>query len=150
MIKSIIFDLDQTLLDRHASFSLYLKIQYESFPEIRRSTSSQEYLAAVQTFNKNGYTPKGVTLFPVFIKQPPSHPCKERWIGRSVGRLSPPCRERWIGHSLGRLSPAAPPTHTTRVARAKNSVFGSVASIASLEKKPDLGASFRKQSRLID
>ncbi len=58
MIKALIFDLDQTLVDRNTSLHRFIELQHEHFqdqmPDIRRS----DYLSAVRLHDQNGYKPK--------------------------------------------------------------------------------------------
>ena len=59
MLQAIIFDLDQTLLDRTATFERFLKAQYLRFQADLSAVPIDEFVASVQGCDNNGYTPKG-------------------------------------------------------------------------------------------
>ena len=58
MLQAVIFDLDQTLLDRTATFHRFLEKQYLRFQCDLQIVSLMKYIATVQTYDGNGYTPK--------------------------------------------------------------------------------------------
>ncbi len=58
MLRAVIFDLDQTLLDRAATFHRFLEKQYLRFQRDLQAVSLTEYTATVQSYDSNGYTPK--------------------------------------------------------------------------------------------
>lgn len=58
MLRVVVFDLDQTLLDRTATFHHFLEKQYLRFQRDLQVVSSAEYIATVHTYDGNGYTPK--------------------------------------------------------------------------------------------
>lgn len=57
-LQAIIFDLDQTLLNRTATFHRFLEKQYLRFQTDFYRVSSAEFVAAVQTYDDNEYAPK--------------------------------------------------------------------------------------------
>lgn len=57
-LRAVIFDLDQTLLDRTATFHRFLEKQYLRFQSGLHGVSSAEFVAAVQAYDDNGYAPK--------------------------------------------------------------------------------------------
>ena len=59
-IKAIIFDLDQTLIDRGATFTAFLEEQYKRFSSRLGKHSQQEFVEAVFQYDNNGYTEKSV------------------------------------------------------------------------------------------
>ncbi len=58
MIKAVIFDLDQTLIDRTATFKQFLKKQYNRFENDLYPVSRDFFVTYAQTLDNNGYTPK--------------------------------------------------------------------------------------------
>ncbi len=58
MLRAVVFDLDQTLLNRTATFHRFLEKQYLRFQRDLQVVSLTEYIATVQTYDSNGYTPK--------------------------------------------------------------------------------------------
>lgn len=58
MLKAVIFDLDQTLLNRTATFHRFLEKQYLRFQHDLQDISLMEYMTTVQNYDNNGYTPK--------------------------------------------------------------------------------------------
>ena len=58
MLKAVIFDLDQTLLDRTATFKLFLENQYSRFHGELGALSIGDYVTCVQSHDDNGYVPK--------------------------------------------------------------------------------------------
>jgi putative hydrolase of the HAD superfamily len=57
-MKALIFDLDQTLVDRNKTFLLLLKKQYERNNLCRWVESLDEYLQVVSRYDENGYNDK--------------------------------------------------------------------------------------------
>ncbi len=57
-LQAVIFDLDHTLLDRTATVHHFLEKQYLRFQTDLHTVSSAEFVAAVQTYDDNGYAPK--------------------------------------------------------------------------------------------
>ncbi len=60
MLQAVIFDLDQTLLDRTATFKRFLEKQYSKFQTDLKSVSKNEFISTCQQYDNNGYTAKGV------------------------------------------------------------------------------------------
>lgn len=58
MLRAVIFDLDQTLLNRTATFHRFLEKQYLRFRRDLQGVSLAEYIATLQTYDNKGYTPK--------------------------------------------------------------------------------------------
>ncbi len=58
MIHAVIFDLDQTLIDRDATFATFLEAQYHRYRVNFDALSQHEYIETIQTFDNHGYTPK--------------------------------------------------------------------------------------------
>ncbi|MEM8858127.1 MAG: HAD family hydrolase [Chloroflexota bacterium] len=58
MIKAIIFDLDQTLLNRIATFTRFLEQQYNRFKHELHSVKAADFVTAILKHDNNGYTPK--------------------------------------------------------------------------------------------
>ncbi len=59
MIKAVIFDLDQTLLDRDATFANYLSSQYDHFQLSSSRVTKSEYIDFILSIDDHGYTKKG-------------------------------------------------------------------------------------------
>ncbi len=58
MIKAVIFDLDQTLLDRSATFQLFVKDQHQRFVSHLKGCDEVMYLETMLMFDNNGYKDK--------------------------------------------------------------------------------------------
>ena len=58
-IRAVIFDLDGTLLDRHASFELFARDQWRRFAAVLHPASEDEYVAAVTERDREGYGRRG-------------------------------------------------------------------------------------------
>lgn len=58
MITTVIFDLDQTLLNRTATFTRFLEQQYGRFKHELATISPADYVSAILQRDNNGYTPK--------------------------------------------------------------------------------------------
>jgi putative hydrolase of the HAD superfamily len=58
MIKAVIFDLDQTLIDRTATFKKFLEKQYQRFENKMRGVPRETFVLQAQHLDNNGYTPK--------------------------------------------------------------------------------------------
>jgi len=59
-INTIIFDLDQTLIDRKATFCHFLKQQYSSFQSEMNAVDIEKYMQEILKFDNNGYTEKSI------------------------------------------------------------------------------------------
>ena len=70
MLKAVIFDLDQTLLDRTATFHRFLEKQYLRFQCDLKTIPLAEYIAAFQRYDDNGYAPKSDVYTQVCAKLP--------------------------------------------------------------------------------
>lgn len=60
MFQAVIFDLDQTLLDRTATFEAFLKKQYSRFQNDLQCIARDEFVSSIQRYDNNGYNPKEV------------------------------------------------------------------------------------------
>ena len=58
MLKAVIFDLDQTLLNRDATFVAFMKIQYRRYSHLMRGVTEEAYVSALRKFDSNGYSEK--------------------------------------------------------------------------------------------
>ena len=58
MYKAIIFDLDQTLADRDATFTNFLREQHHRFSSSLNGIEEAVYISFVKANDNNGYTPK--------------------------------------------------------------------------------------------
>ncbi|MFK7804661.1 MAG: HAD family hydrolase [Anaerolineae bacterium] len=58
MINAVIFDLDQTLLDRTATFKLFLGNQHARFEQELTSVPTADFISMIMRYDKNGYAPK--------------------------------------------------------------------------------------------
>jgi putative hydrolase of the HAD superfamily len=58
MIKAVIFDLDQTLIDRTATFKKFLEKQYQRFEHEMRGVPREIFVSQAHHLDNNGYTPK--------------------------------------------------------------------------------------------
>jgi len=58
-MKALIFDLDETLIDRSKTMSLFLRVQYERFV-VLGSVSVDNFVVSVLKYQKNGYEDKHV------------------------------------------------------------------------------------------
>ena len=58
MIKAIIFDLDQTLIDRGATFTKFIEEQHKRFISRLGNFPRQDFVEAVFLYDNNGYTEK--------------------------------------------------------------------------------------------
>jgi putative hydrolase of the HAD superfamily len=58
IIQAVVFDLDQTLIDRDATFAAFLEAQYYRYRVDFAALSHYEYIEAIQKFDNHGYTPK--------------------------------------------------------------------------------------------
>ncbi len=58
MIKAVIFDLDQTLIDRTATFKQFLEKQYRRFEKAMLGVSRDSFVTYTQSLDNNGYMPK--------------------------------------------------------------------------------------------
>lgn len=58
MLKALIFDLDQTLVDRSATFKLFLTKQHARFSNELSSLSAKQFVEIALRFDNNGYAPK--------------------------------------------------------------------------------------------
>jgi putative hydrolase of the HAD superfamily len=58
MIKALLLDLDQTLLDRTATFRAYLERQYDDLNLSEQNVTKMEYFAEVDRWDDNGYRDK--------------------------------------------------------------------------------------------
>ncbi len=68
MIRAILFDLDQTLIDRTATFARFLTSQYQRFEYGMASTSKEAFVAHVLKHDQNGYVSKDI-LYPQAVKE---------------------------------------------------------------------------------
>lgn len=57
-IRAVLFDLDQTLVDRDATFLNFLKGQYKRFSRSLNTIEQPSYISYLKTHDNNGYTPK--------------------------------------------------------------------------------------------
>ena len=60
MIKAILFDLDETLLDRNASIQLFLEEQYHRFAEPLAQVPFEEYRERFLLYDEHGYVAKEI------------------------------------------------------------------------------------------
>lgn len=58
MIKGIVFDLDQTLVDRCSTFRLFIGDQFERFADSFAPYSRDDYWKSIRRFDDNGYSEK--------------------------------------------------------------------------------------------
>lgn len=58
MIQAIIFDLDDTLIDRSESIDLFLREQYEKFQDIKRKMPFAQFQQRFVELDEYGYAPK--------------------------------------------------------------------------------------------
>jgi len=58
MITTVIFDLDQTLLNRTATFTRFLEQQYGRFHDELKGVSAEQFISIILKYDNNGYTPK--------------------------------------------------------------------------------------------
>jgi putative hydrolase of the HAD superfamily len=58
MIRGIIFDLDQTLINRSATFKRFIDDQFDRFSQKMHPTTQISYWEGVSQFDNNGYTKK--------------------------------------------------------------------------------------------
>ena len=58
MIHAVIFDLDQTLIDRDATFAAFIEAQYHRYRVNFEALSQREYIETIQKFDNHGYTQK--------------------------------------------------------------------------------------------
>ena len=58
-IRAVIFDLDGTLLDRHASFELFARDQWTRFASVLHPAGQDEYVRTLVAFDREGYGPRG-------------------------------------------------------------------------------------------
>ena len=58
MLTTVIFDLDQTLVNRDATFKLFLEKQYLRLQQHLGNNSFEAFYAAIKQHDNNGYTPK--------------------------------------------------------------------------------------------
>jgi len=57
MIKAILFDLDETLVDRSGMMRLFLAEQYQHFEELHRY-DKKSFIDSCLVFQRNGYADK--------------------------------------------------------------------------------------------
>lgn len=60
MLKAVLFDLDQTLLNRDATFVAFARDQHRRFSRFMPGVSEAQYVAALRKFDFNGYSKKEV------------------------------------------------------------------------------------------
>ncbi|MGD7654697.1 MAG: HAD family hydrolase, partial [Verrucomicrobiales bacterium] len=58
MLKAVLFDLDQTLLNRDATFVSFMRIQHRRYASLMPGVTEDDYVAALRRFDLNGYTEK--------------------------------------------------------------------------------------------
>ena len=57
-VKAVVFDLDDTLLDRRASFERFIRNQWERFGPALHAIGQEQYVQAAIRFDGDGYAPR--------------------------------------------------------------------------------------------
>jgi putative hydrolase of the HAD superfamily len=57
-IRAVVFDLDQTLIDRDKTFQAFLEQQYQRLELALRHVDQASYISTVMRYDENGYVPK--------------------------------------------------------------------------------------------
>jgi putative hydrolase of the HAD superfamily len=57
-VKAVVFDLDDTLLDRRRSFERFIRNQWERFAQSLHTLEQERYVQAAVRFDADGYAPR--------------------------------------------------------------------------------------------
>lgn len=68
MIRAIIFDLDETLLNRTETVRLFLRDQHRRFPAIQARVLVERYIARFMDLDNHGYTKKDI-VYPQLVDE---------------------------------------------------------------------------------
>ena len=58
MIRAVLFDLDDTLIDRTSAFARLSRYWFNSLPARGRPASEEDFVASMMTWDKDGYAPR--------------------------------------------------------------------------------------------